>query len=68
MGKDGVLKNKVKRRNELKKYNKRRRLDPKFLKTLPDEIQQDLSLLKYWNNRYRLFKLFDHGIKLDKGK
>jgi len=50
----------------LKKYNKRQRLDPKVFKTLPFEIQKDTSLLKYWYNRFRLFKKFDQGIKLDK--
>jgi hypothetical protein len=68
MGSDGILKNKYKRRRELKKYYKRKELDPKILKTLPDEIQKDTSLLKYWHSRYRLFKKFDQGIKLDKGK
>ncbi|XP_026812706.1 trimethylguanosine synthase-like isoform X2 [Rhopalosiphum maidis] len=66
MGSDGILKNKHKRRRELKKYYKRKELDPKILKTLPDEIQKDTSLLKYWHSRYRLFKKFDQGIKLDK--
>ncbi|VVC43384.1 RNA cap guanine-N2 methyltransferase,S-adenosyl-L-methionine-dependent methyltransferase [Cinara cedri] len=66
MDKDEILKNKFKRRKELKKYNKRQKLNPKFLKTLPYEIQQDMSLLKYWHNRFRLFKKFDRGIKLDK--
>jgi len=67
MGSDGILKNKHKRRREFKKY-KRKELDPKILKTLPNEIQKDPSLLKYWHCRYRLFKKFDQGIKLDKGK
>ncbi|XP_027847510.1 trimethylguanosine synthase-like [Aphis gossypii] len=65
MGSDGILKNKHKRRREFKKY-KRKELDPKILKTLPNEIQKDPSLLKYWHSRYRLFKKFDQGIKLDK--
>jgi len=68
MGTDGILKNKAKRRKELKKINKHLKLNPKFLKTLPDEIQKDTSLLKYWHSRYRLFKKFDQGIKLDRGK
>lgn len=68
MGKDEILRVKVNRRKELKKYNKRLKLDPTFLKKLPYEIQKDMSLLKYWHNRFRLFKKFDHGIKLDKGK
>lgn len=68
MGNDGILKNKAKRRKELKKYNKHQKLDPKFLKTLPEEIRKDMSLLKYWYNRFRLFRKFDQGIKLDKGK
>lgn len=65
MGKDKIHKNKSKRRKLLKK---RQKIDPTFLKTLPNEIQKDTSLLKYWNNRFRLFKKFDQGIKLDKGK
>lgn len=68
MGKDEILKNKINRRKELKNYNKRQKFNPKFLKTLPVEIQKDFSLLKYWNSRFRLFKKFDQGIKLDKGK
>lgn len=68
MGKHEILKRKVNRRKELKKCNKRQRLDPKVFKSLPDEIQKDKSLLKYWNMRFRLFKKFDQGIKLDKGK
>jgi len=66
MGSDGILKNKHKRRRKLNKHYKRKELDPTILKTLPDEIQKDTSLLKYWHSRYRLFKKFDKGIKLDK--
>lgn len=65
MGKDEILKNKINRRKELRK---RQKCNPKCLKTLPVEIQKDFSLLKYWNSRFRLFKKFDQGIKLDKGK
>lgn len=65
MGKDEIRKNKFKRK---KLSKKRQKLDPNFLKTLPNEIQKDTSLLKYWYNRFRLFKKFDQGIKLDKGK
>lgn len=68
MGKHEICKSKTNRRKELKKCNKRQRFNPKFYKTLPDEIQKDKSLMKYWNMRFRLFKLFDQGIKLDKGK
>lgn len=68
MGKDESLQNKFIRRKKNKKYNKQLKNDPKFLKTLPVEIQKDLSLLKYWHKRFRLFKKFDQGIKLDKGK
>lgn len=66
--------NKIKKKSNLlkvtsfkKKHNKPKRIDPKILKTLPIEIQKDNSLLKYWNNRFRLFKKYDLGIKLDKG-
>ncbi|KAL4122720.1 hypothetical protein QTP88_015002 [Uroleucon formosanum] len=65
MGSDGILKNKCKRRRELKNITKRKRLDPKLFKRLPAEIQKDTSLLKYWHSRYRLFKRYDQGIKLD---
>lgn len=68
MGSDGILKNKCKRRRELKNITKRQRLDPKLFKRLPAEIQKDTSLLKYWHSRYRLFKRYDQGIKLDSGK
>lgn len=65
MGNETILKNKIKQRKKLKKHQK---LDPIFLKKLPYEIQKDHTLLKYWNNRFRLFKKFNQGIKLDKGK
>jgi len=68
MGKEGILKDKFKRRKGTKKSSKNLKKDSQFLKTLPVEIQKDISLLKYWHNRFRLFKKFDHGIKLDKGK
>lgn len=68
MGRDGILKEKFKRRKELKKYNKHQKLNPEFVQKLPIEIRKDTSLLKYWQNRYRLFKKFDQGIKLDRGK
>jgi hypothetical protein len=34
----------------------------------PAEISSDPVLWKYWAQRYRLFSLFDKGIKLDRGK
>lgn len=68
MGNNNTLINKIKRRKTLNKYNKRQKLDSNVLKTLPEEIRKDRSLIKYWNNRFRLFKKFDQGIKLDKGK
>lgn len=68
MGKDKIHKNRFERRKEIKKYNKRLKKNTTFLKTLPVEIQKDISLLKYWHKRFRLFKKFDQGIKLDKGK
>jgi len=68
MGSDGILKNKRRRIKELKNVTKRQRLDPKLFKRLPAEIQKDTSLLKYWRSRYRLFKKYDQGIKLDSGK
>lgn len=68
MGKDKILKDKFERRKQAKKYTKNLKKDPKFLKTLPVVIQKDISLLKYWFNRFRLFKKFDEGIELDRGK
>lgn len=68
MGVDGILKNKRGRKRELKNVSKRQRLNPKIFKRLPAEIQKDTSLLKYWHSRYRLFKKYDQGIKLDSGK
>lgn len=66
---DRILQDKVKRRKQLSKRQiKRQRLDPKFLKTLPEDIRKNPSLLKYWHNRFRLFSKFDQGIKLDEGK
>ena len=62
------LKTNTKQRKQLKNVSKHQILNPKILKTLPDEIQKDTSLLKYWHSRYRLFKKFDQGIKLDRGK
>lgn len=68
MGNERVLRCKVKRRKQiLKPQLKRQKLDPNFFKTLPNEIREDTSLLKYWHNRFRLFSKFDKGIKLDKG-
>ena len=34
---------------------------------LPSEIVESKQLKKYWAQRYRLFSLFDKGIKLDHG-
>jgi len=68
MGSDGILKSKRRRIREFKNDTKRQRLDPKLFKKLPVEIQKDTSLLKYWHSRYRLFKKYDQGIKLDSGK
>lgn len=41
-----------------KKYKKRKTM-------LPDYIQENPVLKKYWAKRYRLFSKFDEGIKLD---
>lgn len=35
--------------------------------TIPPEIADDRSMMKYWAQRYKLFSRFDDGIKLDKG-
>lgn len=34
-------------------------------KKIPEEIRKNKKLHKYWNKRFSLFSLFNHGIKLD---
>ncbi|KAK0068702.1 trimethylguanosine synthase [Biomphalaria pfeifferi] len=49
-----------------KKSKKRKNKKKKPSVALPEEIAQDEILRKYWYQRYRLFRKFDEGIKLDK--
>lgn len=48
------------------KKEKKKKRKPKFVASLPAEIANDKSLLKYWYKRFSLFSLFDAGIKLDR--
>ncbi|XP_062560801.1 trimethylguanosine synthase [Armigeres subalbatus] len=48
------------------KKEKKKKRKPKFVASLPAEIANDKSLLKYWYKRFSLFSLFDSGIKLDR--
>uniref|UniRef100_A0A1Q3F523 Trimethylguanosine synthase n=1 Tax=Culex tarsalis TaxID=7177 RepID=A0A1Q3F523_CULTA len=48
------------------KKEKKKKRKPKFVASLPPEIANDKSLLKYWYKRFSLFSLFDAGIKLDR--
>ncbi|XP_055594662.1 trimethylguanosine synthase [Uranotaenia lowii] len=48
------------------KKEKKKKRKPKFVASLPPEIANDKSLLKYWYKRFSLFSLFDSGIKLDR--
>ncbi|XP_053684092.1 trimethylguanosine synthase [Sabethes cyaneus] len=50
----------------LTKKEKKKKRKPKFVASLPPEIVNDKSLLKYWYKRFSLFSLFDAGIKLDR--
>ncbi|XP_043529277.1 trimethylguanosine synthase isoform X2 [Frieseomelitta varia] len=49
-----------------KTQKKKRRKQFKKNISLPVEIDNDKTLMKYWLKRYRLFSKFDQGIKLDR--
>ncbi|XP_053680017.1 trimethylguanosine synthase [Anopheles nili] len=51
--------------NSIKKEKKKKR-KTKFVASLPLDIANDRSLLKYWYKRFSLFSLFDSGIRLDR--
>nr|XP_033320978.1 trimethylguanosine synthase-like [Megalopta genalis] len=51
--------------NVKKTQKKKRRKQCKRNISLPVEIANDKTLMKYWLKRYRLFSKFDQGIKLD---
>lgn len=53
-------------RKKLKGKKKKKKSKPSV--PIPDEIAGDLELRKYWYQRYRIFRRFDQGIKLDRGK
>lgn len=48
-------------RNKNKSKKKRKSIK------MPSEIAEDSELRKYWAQRYRLFSMFDEGIRLDRG-
>lgn len=48
-----------------KSGDKKKKKKKKMVQALPPEIAADPHLAKYWAQRYRLFSLFDEGIKLD---
>lgn len=50
-----------------KTLKKKRKKQSKRNISLPIEIDNDKTLIKYWLKRYRLFSKFDQGIKLDRG-
>ncbi|ETN57766.1 prip interacting protein, pimt [Anopheles darlingi] len=45
---------------------KKKKRKTKFVASLPADIANDKSLLKYWYKRFSLFSLFDAGIRLDR--
>ncbi|XP_050097191.1 uncharacterized protein LOC126578548 [Anopheles aquasalis] len=45
---------------------KKKKRKTKFVASLPTDIANDKSLLKYWYKRFSLFSLFDVGIRLDR--
>ncbi|GFS17258.1 trimethylguanosine synthase-like [Elysia marginata] len=49
-----------------KKRSKRNKKDKQVCAPIPDEIAGDAVLMKYWYQRYRLFRRFDEGIILDR--
>lgn len=49
-----------------KTQKKKKRKQSKRNISLPIEIDNDKTLLKYWLKRYRLFSKFDQGIKMDR--
>lgn len=51
-----------------KSGEKKKKKKKKMVQALPPEIAADPHLAKYWAQRYRLFSLFDEGIKLDEGR
>lgn len=50
-----------KNRKYRRKHRKRKQVP------IPEEIQNDTEIRKYWAQRYRLFSKFDDGIKMDRG-
>ncbi|XP_058054972.1 uncharacterized protein LOC131206438 [Anopheles bellator] len=48
------------------KKEKKKKRKTKFVASLPADIANDKSLLKYWYKRFSLFSLFDAGIRLDR--
>ncbi|KAH9498364.1 hypothetical protein Btru_008095 [Bulinus truncatus] len=59
---DSITNTPEKKKRKKKKKNKKK----KAIIAVPEEIANDAVLRKYWYQRYRLFRRFDEGIKLDK--
>lgn len=63
----GILNTKLSDEDSIKKIlKKKRRKQSKRNISLPIEIDNDKTLMKYWIKRYHLFSKFDQGIKLDR--
>ncbi|KAK2576626.1 hypothetical protein KPH14_005293 [Odynerus spinipes] len=62
-----ILTTKLSDEDSIKKIlKKKRRKQSKRNISLPIEVDNDKTLMKYWVKRYRLFSKFDQGIKLDR--
>jgi trimethylguanosine synthase len=50
------------------KKEKKKKRKGKFQSSVPVEIANDKTLKKFWYKRFSLFSMFDHGVRLDRGK
>lgn len=55
----------TRKQKKKKKKNRRKVRRREGCVDMPDDIAAEPDLAKYWAQRYRLFSLFDQGIKLD---
>lgn len=53
---------------EIQRKAKKKKKKKGKVSNLPPEIQADPVLQKYWFQRYRLFSLYDSGIRMDRGE
>lgn len=51
----------------VRKNKKSRKRRAKQATSVPEDVQQDATVMKYWCQRYRLFSKFDLGIRMDRG-